>query len=166
MLLHVGTHARTLTITSAATRATMPSGYGAGRARKPPGQLRVSAHIPGLEAAPVNLARLSADGGVVVAFPSPTPAAPNAGHTLEYWTTALGEWEAPDDGTVRMIFVSLGVDETGAPAGTHTVTATATLGAGGAIWNGSFQIAITNASEHAGGEVSGTVSEERIRVPE
>ena len=46
----------------------------------------------------MNLARLSADGGVVVAFPSPTPAAPNAGHTLEYWTTALGEWD-----TVRLL---------------------------------------------------------------
>ncbi len=43
------------------------------------GSWRVSVHIPGLDAPFVNLARLSADGGVVTAFPSPTPAAPNSG---------------------------------------------------------------------------------------
>lgn len=130
------------------------------------GSWRVSVRNPGLGVPFVNLARLSADGGVVTAFPSPTPAAPNSGHKLEYWTTALGEWEARDDGKVRMIFVSLGTDETGAPAGTHTVTATATLGDAGAIWSGPFQIAITDATGNAAGEVSGTVAAERIRAPE
>lgn len=130
------------------------------------GSWRVSVHIPGLDGALVNLARLSADGGVVVGFPLPTPAAPDAGHALEYWTTALGEWEERDDGTVRMIFVSLGVDETGAPAGTHTVTATTTLNAEGSSWSGPFQIEITDAAGNAAGTVSGTVSAVRIQVPE
>lgn len=130
------------------------------------GSWRVSVQIPGLDAPLVNLARLSADGGVVVAFPSPTPAAPNAGHRLEYWTTALGEWQARDDGAVQMIFVSLGVDETAAPVGTHTVTATATLDADGGSWSGPFQIAIRDPAGNAAGEVAGTVSAERIRVPE
>jgi len=129
------------------------------------GSWRVSVQIPGLDAPLVNLARLSADGGVVVAFPSPTPAAPDAGYRLEYWTTALGEWEAREDGTVRMLFVALGADETGAPAGSHTVTATATLEADGGSWSGPFQIAIADAAGNPAGEVSGTVSAERIQLP-
>lgn len=130
------------------------------------GSWRVSVHIPGLEATPVNLARISADGGVVVGFPSPTPAAPDAGHALEYWTTALGEWEATDGQTVGMIFVSLGADETGAPVGSHRVTATVTLDAEGLSWSGPFQIEITDAAGNAAGEVTSTVLADRIQVPE
>ncbi len=65
-----------------------------------------------------------------------------------------------------MIFISLGTDETGAPAGTHTVTATVTVDAEGVSWSGPFQIAITDAKGNASGDVSGTVSADRIRVPE
>jgi hypothetical protein len=130
------------------------------------GSWRVSVHILGVDGVLTNLARLSADGGIVVAFPSPTPAAPNAGHRLEYWTSALGEWEAADDESVRMIFVSLGADETGAPAGTHTVTATVTVDPDGKSWSGPFRIDITDAQGAAAGEVSGTVSAVRISVPQ
>jgi hypothetical protein len=130
------------------------------------GSWRVSVQIPGLGGPLTNLARFSADGGVAVAFPSPTPAAPGAGHALEYWTTALGEWEATDEHNVRMIFVSLGTDETGAPAGTHTVTATATMDPTLATWAGPFQIAIADANGKDAGGASGTVSAVRINVPD
>jgi hypothetical protein len=91
------------------------------------GSWRMLVHIPGMGGALTNLVRLSADGGVAAVFPSPAPAAPTAGHKLDFWSTAIGEWEATGENTVRMIFVTLGVDETGAPAGTHTVSATATI---------------------------------------
>lgn len=83
---------------------------------------------------------------------------------MEYWTTALGEWKARPDGTVAMIFVSLGTDETGTPAGTHTVTATATIDLGGDTWSGPFQIAVTDGSGSPAGQIEGTVSAERIEV--
>ena len=109
---------------------------------------------------PTNLATLSADGTVLVAFPSPTPAAPGSGHRLEYWTSAVGAWEASDSQGARMAFVSLGVDENGDAVGTHTVSATVT--ANGQGWSGPFTIAIAGPDGASLGSVSGTVVATRI----
>lgn len=126
------------------------------------GSWTVSVEIPGVSGQSINLARLSADGGVAVVFPSPTPAAPNAGHKLEYWTTAIGGWDATGEDTVSMSFVALGADETGAPIGRHTVTATATMSPDGSAWSGPFTIAIANAEGSPAGEATGTVSATRL----
>ena len=83
---------------------------------------------------PINLALLSADGTVLVAFPSPTPAAPGAGHQLEYWTPAVGSWQPSGDHGATMRFEALGVDEHGAAIGTHTIAATVETDS--AIWRG------------------------------
>ena len=110
---------------------------GDGGCRMPGGQQIVSAQHPvvgswriavdvGHVHGPTNLATLSADGTVLVAFPSPTPAAAGSGHRLEYWTPAVGSWEANGDREATMAFVALGVDENGNAVGTHTVTATVT----------------------------------------
>lgn len=128
------------------------------------GSWRVSVQIPGIAGELTNLARLSADGGIVVAFPSPTPAAPGSSHKLEYWTSALGEWQASGSETVRMLFVSLGADETGAAVGTHTVTASVTVDSTGTSWSGPFQIDISDATGVATGVINGTVSATRISV--
>lgn len=126
------------------------------------GAWRIDVQIPAAHATSVNLATFSGDGAVIVAFPSPTPAPPNAGHRLEYWTTALGAWEpaGPRGGT--MTFVSLGVDETGANIGTHTITAQASVAANGRTWSGPFRIEITGANGAAVGAFEGTVAAERI----
>ncbi|HEU0115034.1 MAG TPA: hypothetical protein VFQ80_10180 [Thermomicrobiales bacterium] len=126
------------------------------------GAWRVAVTVPAANATSVNLATLGGDGSVVVAFPSPTPAPANAGHRLEYWTTALGAWEpsSPRGGT--MTFVSLGVDETGANIGAHMVTAQASVAADGRTWSGPFRIENHDANCVAIGAVEGTVLAERI----
>src|SRR5688572_2408205 len=88
------------------------------------GTWRVGVEIPGAPAGMINLATFSLDGGVIVAFPSPTPAAPGAGHQFEFWTPALGRWESTGDQTAATYFTSLGVNEHGASVGTHSITAT------------------------------------------
>lgn len=109
---------------------------------------------------PVNLAAVSADGTMLVAFPSPTPAPPGSGHRLEYWTPAVGSWEADGDQGARMAFVALGVDENGGAVGTHTITATVTANNNG--WSGPFTIAVAGPDGAALGSVSGTVAASRV----
>jgi hypothetical protein len=104
------------------------------------GAWRVAVTIPSVGPGLVNLANISADGTMLVAFPSPSPAAPNAGHRLEYWTPAVGSWTASGDRDAMMTFVSLGVDENGSPIGAHSITATVTVDADGSGWQGPFQI--------------------------
>lgn len=122
------------------------------------GSWRVAVAIPGTGPGLVNLARLSRDGGVVVVFPSPTPAPPGAGHRLEYWTPALGAWTAAGPREAAMTFVALGADENGAPAGTHTVTATVTADADGRGWHGPFRIEIAGPDGTVRATVQGTVT--------
>ena len=109
---------------------------------------------------PTNLASLTSDGAVLVAFPSPTPAAPGSKHQLEYWTPAIGSWEADGDQGATITFVALGVDEHGAAIGTHTVTATVSVSGDG--WSGPFTVAIAGADGAALGSVPGIVSAARI----
>jgi hypothetical protein len=129
------------------------------------GSWRVAVTIPGAGAGLVNLARLSLDGGVVVAFPSPTPAPSGSGHRLEYWTPALGAWTATGEREATMTFVALGADENGNPAGTHTVSATVTADSGGGGWQGPFQIEIANADGTIRATVQGTVTATPIAAP-
>lgn len=109
---------------------------------------------------PTNLATLSADGAVLVAFPSPIPAPPGSSHRLEYWTPAIGSWEAEGTEGAAMTFVALGVDENGTAIGTHAITATVTARDDG--WSGPFTIAIAGTDGSALGSVSGTVTATRI----
>ena len=126
------------------------------------GTWRVSVEIPGAPAGLVNLATFSLDGGVVVVFPSPTPAAPGAGHQLEYWTSALGRWESTGDRSAAMFFTALGVDEQGASVGAHSITATLQAGADGERLTGPFTITITGADGSTLGSVAGTITATRI----
>jgi len=126
------------------------------------GAWRVAVEIPGVGDAGTNLATFTTDGTVVVAFPSPTPAAPGQAHRLEYFTPAVGAWEAAGAQGAAMTFVALGVDETAIPIGTHTITATATVAADGATWSGPFRIEIASATGAPLGAVAGTVTGTRI----
>lgn len=126
------------------------------------GTWRVSVAIPGAPAGLLNLATFSLDGGVVVAFPSPTPAAPGAGHQFEFWTPALGRWERTDDQSAAMSFTALGVNEHGASVGTHSITATLQADASGQGLAGPFTITITGADDATLGSVSGTITASRI----
>jgi hypothetical protein len=107
-----------------------------------------------------NLATLSADGTMVVAFQSPTPAAPGASRRLEFWTPALGSWTAHGASTVTMTFVALGADETGTAIGTHTVRATVEVAGNG--WHGPFTIEIATPDGAVQASVAGTVTATRI----
>jgi hypothetical protein len=111
---------------------------------------------------PTNLALLAADGTVLVAFPSPTPAAPGAGHQLEYWTPAVGSWQPSGDHGATMRFEALGVDEHGAAIGTHTIAATVETDSAGQDWSGPFTITIAGADGATIATVSGTVTATRI----
>jgi len=111
---------------------------------------------------PMNLAILSADGTVLVAFPSPTPAAPGAGHQLEYWTPAVGSWQPAGDRGATMRFEALGADEHGVPVGTHTITASVAAESGGQGWSGPFTITIAGPDGATTASVSGTVTATRI----
>lgn len=126
------------------------------------GSWRVNVAIPGAPAGMVNLATLSLDGGVLVAFPSPTPAAPGSAHRLEYWTTAIGRWEPTGDQTAKMSFLALGADEYGNSVGTHAISATATADAGGQSWSGPFTITIAGPDGATLASLSGTVSATRL----
>ncbi|MDQ2652316.1 MAG: hypothetical protein M3Z20_04645 [Chloroflexota bacterium] len=126
------------------------------------GTWRVSVEIPGAPAGMINLATFSLDGGVIVAFPSPTPAAPGAGHQVEFWTPALGRWESTGDLSAAMFFTSLGVNEHGASVGTHGITAALQAGADGQGLTGPFTITITGADGSTLGSVSGTITATRI----
>jgi hypothetical protein len=128
------------------------------------GAWKVSVAVPGAGSGLVNLAMISQDGTMLVAFPSPTPAAPGAGHRLEYWTPAFGSWAANDDRGVTMKFVALGADENGAPVGTHTITATVTVEDGGEGWSGPFRIEIAGVDGTVRAAVEGTVTATRIRT--
>jgi hypothetical protein len=126
------------------------------------GTWRVSVEIPGGPAGMVNLATFSLDGGVVVAFPSPTPAAPGSGHQLEYWTPALGRWESTGSATAKIYFTALGADEHGAPIGTHSISATVEANADGQTLSGSFTITIAGPDGASLGSVSGSITATRI----
>lgn len=126
------------------------------------GTWRVSVEIPGAPSGLMNLATFSLDGGVIVAFPSPTPAAPDAGHQFEFWTPALGRWESTGNQSAALFFTSLGVDEHGASVGTHSITATLQADAGGQGLTGPFTIAITGPVGTTPGSVAGTIKATRI----
>jgi len=110
----------------------------------------------------VNLATFSLDGGVVVAFPSPTPAAPGSDHQFEFWTTALGRWESTGANSAAMYFTSLGVNEHGASVGTHSISATVRAGDSGNDLTGPFTITITAPDGASLGMVAGTITATRI----
>lgn len=120
------------------------------------GSWRVAVTIPGAGPAFINLATLSSDGTVLVAFPSPTPAAPEAGHRLEFWTPAVGSWIATGERAATLAFVALGVDESGTAIGTHTLTAA--IESTGPGWSGSFTMEIAGPDGSVQTSVSGTVS--------
>lgn len=126
------------------------------------GTWSVSVTIPGGPAGMVNLATLSLDGGVVVAFPSPTPSPPGSTHRLEYWTTALGRWAPTGDQTAKMSFRSLGTDENGNAIGAHAISASATADARGESWSGPFTITITGPDGRTLASLSGTVNATRL----
>ena len=126
------------------------------------GTWRIGVEIPGAPSGMINLATFSLDGGVVVAFPSPTPAAPGTGRQLEYWTPALGRWESTGNASATMFFTSLGVDEHGADIGTHSITATVQADADGQAVSGPFTITIAGADGAALGTVSGSINATRI----
>lgn len=128
------------------------------------GTWRVEVEIPGAPAGMVNLATFSLDGGVIVAFPSPTPAAPGSGHQFEFWTPALGRWEAAGSQSATMSFTSLGVDERGASVGTHRITATLQADAVGKELTGPFTITIAGVDGATLGSVAGTIRAIRIEA--
>jgi len=125
------------------------------------GTWRVTVQVPGAPVG-INLATLSLDGGVLVAFPSPTPAAPGASHRLKYWTSAIGRWEPTGDRGAKMSFLALGVDENGSPIGTHAIAATAIAAEDGQSWSGPFTITIDGPDGATLASVSGTVSAVRL----
>lgn len=126
------------------------------------GSWRINVAIPGAPSGLINLARFSADGGVVVAFPSPTPATTGANHHLEYWTPAIGAWTSTGDREASVAFVALGSDENGAPIGTHTITATLGANAGRESLHGPFTITVAGPDGKTLGSVSGTITGSRI----
>jgi hypothetical protein len=125
------------------------------------GAWRVAVEVGG-SAGPTNLATFGADGTVVVVFPSPTAAAPEAGHRLEYWTPALGAWADDGGQGADLQFVALGADETGAVIGTHTVIAEVTVGADRTSWQGRFRLDVAGPAGALRASVAGTVSATRI----
>ena len=126
------------------------------------GSWRVSVTIPGGSAGLLDLATFSLDGGVLVAFPSPTPAPPGSNHRLEFWTAAIGRWAPTSDGSAVATFLSLGMDENGASVGTHTINATLTADADGQGMSGPFTIAIAGPDGAPAGTAAGTVRGTRI----
>jgi hypothetical protein len=126
------------------------------------GSWRVTVRIPGTDVEGVNLATCGADGTMIVAFPSPVPAAPGQGHRWEFYTPAIGSWLASGERGATMTFVSLATDENGASIGSHTVSAEVTVDASGASWTGPFRIEAAGPAGEAQGTVEGTVSATRI----
>ena len=110
----------------------------------------------------LNLTTFSGDGIVLNAFPTPSPAQPGANHTLEFFTTALGVWKESAPGKVDMTFETLGVDENGNPIGSHVITASVVVAAGGSSWSGPFTLTILDPTAKQTGSVTGTVSATRI----
>lgn len=117
-----------------------------------------------IEGAPpfVNLTTLSADGIVLNAFPTPSPAAPGSTHKLEFFTTALGVWKQAAPGKVSLTFETLGVDENGNPIGSHVITASVDVAAAGSAWSGAFTLTVLDPAGKQTGSVSGTVNATRI----
>lgn len=126
------------------------------------GSWSVAVTIPGVPDAITNLATVNADGTMVVAFGTPVAAALGQDHKLEFYSAALGSWRVLDDGSVAMKFVSLGVDETGKPVGSHTVSAQVMVSADAQSWGGPFQIEMASASGAVLGSVAGETNASRI----
>ena len=110
----------------------------------------------------INLTTFSSDGIVLNAFPTPSPAAPGSSHKLEFFTTAIGTWTEPTPGTVSLTFETLGVDENGNPIGSHVISATVAVAAGGSSWSGPFTLSILDPTGKQTGSVSGTVAATRV----
>jgi hypothetical protein len=125
------------------------------------GAWRTTVTIPGGPPPFVNLTTFSSDGVVLNAFPTPSPAPPGAKHQLEFFTTAIGSW-LETDGKVSLAFETLGVDENGTPIGSHRISATVTVAAGGAAWNGPFTLNVIDPTGKQVASVSGSVSGARM----
>lgn len=125
------------------------------------GAWRATVRLPGGEPF-LNLTTFLPDGIVFNTFPTPTPAPPGANHKLEFFTTAMGSWELAGNGQVVLRFESLGVDENGTSIGSHVVTATIDVAAGGSSWSGQFALAVLDMSGTQVASASGSVSGARI----
>ena len=126
------------------------------------GAWRVTVTIPGMKGAFINLSTFSADGTVLNAFPTPSPAPPGSAHKLEFYSTAVGSWKESKAGKFEMAFETLGADETGAPIGSHRITAAVDLADDGSTWSGPFTLAILDPNGKQTGTVSGSVSAVRM----
>lgn len=126
------------------------------------GAWRVSVEIPGVVGAFINLTTFSADGVVLNAFGSPSPAPPGAAHKLEFYSTAVGSWKESAPGKVDLVFETLGVDENGAPIGSHRISANSALAADGSAWSGPFTLTILDPAGKQTGAVSGAVDAVRF----
>lgn len=110
----------------------------------------------------VNLTSIFEEGIVHNIFPTPSAAQPGAGHTLEFFTTAVGSWKATGSNKVSMSFETLGVDEHGNPIGSHVISATVDIAAGGLSWSGPFTLTIMDSTGKEAGSVSGNVNATRM----
>jgi hypothetical protein len=110
----------------------------------------------------INLTTFSADGIVLNAFPTPSPAAPGSSHTLEFFTTAVGAWNETAPGKIDLTFEALGVDENGAPIGSHVISGSVTLAPDGASFAGPFTLTVLDPSGKQTGAITGNVSATRI----
>jgi hypothetical protein len=125
------------------------------------GAWRTTVTIPGGPPPFVNLTTFSADGIVLNAFPTPSPAPPGANHKLEFFTTAVGSWHETD-GTIALAFETLGVDENGTSIGSHAISAAVTVAADGSAWSGPFTLTVLDTASKQVASVSGSVSGARL----
>ena len=125
------------------------------------GAWRATVTVTG-EASFLNLTTFLPGGIVLNAFPTPNPAPPGARHKLEFFTTAVGSWEAVEKDQVALRFETLGVDENGTPIGSHVITATVTLSDDSKDWSGPFTLIVLDPAGAQMASMNGSVSGARI----